>query len=108
MFSDNSGIGWSINPGKLANDHHSLFSKKMEYNTLHELDDIGNLQKNKNNNRIIVSDEYNGFHDRNLAVSKSEYIIAFSMSPYDYPIEGGTLRTWKTSKGHKKHFTITG
>ena len=98
---DNGKYQWTTNPGKLGNTLHYNFQKEIKENTLQQIQlaiDQG----------ATIFDHYKGFHDRNLEVGKSQYLIAFSFSHRNEPTDGGTAHTWKNSKSENKiHFTLT-
>lgn len=96
IFSPNSTAG------TMLNSLHSNFCNKMGSN-FHSIEDIISVQAL---NAVIISN-YNGFLDRNKAVSKSEYIIAYTFNNSNIPKEGGTKHTWDLSKSnHKYHFSL--
>ena len=82
------------NVAHIANQYHELFSQKMKYNTLHE------IQKAINQGLKINTNNY-GFKNRNMQVAKSDYLIAFTWNR-KVPQKGGTAHTWKNTKTHQK------
>lgn len=96
-FEDTGVRDWRKNPGYTANNLHKLFSEIMEEDTLHEIEIAKNMGAN-----IIVG---KGFHNRNTQVAKSDYVIAFTWGKKE-PEAGGTLDTWKKSKGMKVHVSL--
>ena len=49
---------------------------------------------------------HNGFHERNSHVATSDYLLAFTWGSGDVPMEGGTMDTWKKSRGRKCHVSL--
>lgn len=88
------------NPGKTANLHHKVFSEKVGYNTLKEIEDAIN-----SGCEIKI---HNGFFARNKYVAQSKYIIALTFNDADVPLfKSGTAHTWNCSKSKNKvHFNI--
>jgi hypothetical protein len=102
-FVDTNQVHWAQNPGKVLNWNHQSFSRKAKLNSLNELN---HLYQNPSPNVHLKSD-YKGFHDRNLAVGKCQYLVAFSFSKVSEPTDGGTLHTWKHSTApHKHHISL--
>lgn len=86
-------------PGKISNYYHSLFSKKMGKNTLHEI----NLAIEKG----ITLNVGKGFKNRNTQVAKSEYMIAYTFGEGNEPADGGTSDTWlKSISDNKVHVSL--
>ncbi len=49
----------------------------------------------------------NGFISRNVPISKSDTLIAFTTSEFEYPKDGGTTYTWNLTKSDNKiHINI--
>ncbi len=92
QYEDN-GKDWRINPGKSSNNYHNKFSKKMEYNTLKELDEL----------KSCFNDDYFGFHKRDSIVAKCDIMIAFTFSNSSEPESGGTKFTWSKCKTSLKY-----
>lgn len=103
-FVDNGDYGkhaWRTNPGRSANDYHRKFQQKTGILSLEEIQ----LAKNVKDRRSIVNDTFHGFHDRNKAVAKSEYMIALTFT--DSVSGGGTAHTWSLCKSpHKIHINL--
>uniref|UniRef100_A0A6C0AF61 DUF2493 domain-containing protein n=1 Tax=viral metagenome TaxID=1070528 RepID=A0A6C0AF61_9ZZZZ len=88
------------NYGKLLNDLHFQFSEKINSNTLEELDYV--IQLSSTN--IFI---YKGFLQRNVPVSQSDGMIAFTDSGKNTPGKGGTFHTWNLCKSENKiHINI--
>lgn len=103
-YFDSGSNDWRMNPGKIANHYHDAFREQTKINSLLELDSI--YQKRKPP-EVCWLDHFNGFHDRNSFVAKSDYIIAFTSAKGEIPKDGGTSDTWnKATTKNKKHFTI--
>lgn len=79
--------------GSISNYYHSLFSKKVGYNTLEQI------------SRAIRAGAtikvFNGFYARNKEVGKTDLLIAFTWGR-DGVKDGGTKNTWDGSKAPKK------
>lgn len=95
-FFDNGKYHWAVNPGKTANTYHSNFSKKINRDSLKDIE-------NAINNGAII-DISNGFHIRNKKIAnKANKLIAFGEN--DEPT-GGTKYTYDLTKCCKKYFKI--
>jgi hypothetical protein len=81
--------------GSVANYYHRKFSTKMCYNTMEEI--VKAAQKGAD-----LNDLFKGFHNRNIQVGKSDFILAFTWGEGDVPKDGGTKHTWDNSKAKKK------
>lgn len=102
-FVDSGINDWKTNPGGLANYYHKLFTEKRgldkQKNSLKEIDEA--IKKG------ATYEVHMGFHNRNLKVAKSDYLIAFSWSNEDHPLEGGTKHTWDNCKNKKYHVSLS-
>lgn len=56
----------------------------------------------------IIDSEHFGFHSRNVEVSKSTKMLAFTWSDADEPTEGGTKHTWSLCQGDRLHIRLAG
>lgn len=81
-------------PGSIANYYHQRFSSKSGRNSLKEL----TLSQLKGARFHI----YDGFHQRNFEVAKSDIILAYTFGEGDVPADGGTLHTWNNSEAKIK------
>jgi hypothetical protein len=79
--------------GSIANYYHSLFSKKMEYNTMTDITSA--IQQGA---RIEV---FKGFYARNIEVGKTDLLIAFTWGVKGVKA-GGTKHTFTHSTAPKK------
>jgi predicted NAD-dependent protein-ADP-ribosyltransferase YbiA (DUF1768 family) len=83
-----------------ANTYHEQFSAKMGFNSLEQLQTHCALPS-------TTVHVYNGFHERNRAIAAHcDFMIAFSWSNTDEPVEGGTLYTWSRFHGPKVHVSL--
>ena len=80
--------------GSIANYYHRKFSMKSGRNSLKEI----SLTQFKGAKIFI----FNGFHQRNIEVAKSDIILAYTFSSTDIPDDGGTLHTWNQSQSKIK------
>jgi hypothetical protein len=48
---------------------------------------------------------HQGFHARNSLIAQADYLVAFTWGRAA-PVDGGTLDTWKKSKGRKLHVSL--
>ena len=78
---------------KNINELHDKFSKETDKDTLLELKEA--IDEGAN-----INTSYYGFLQRNVPISKSEYLIAFSFA--DTPSSFGTLNTWNQAKTNNK------
>lgn len=84
-----------MDPGRISNYYHSIFSTKINSNSLEDIDNA--IKKG-----IIIDDKNLGFFNRNSEIAKSDYVIAFSLSKNSFPEDGGTADTWKKCKSKNK------
>ena len=99
QFIDNGVKDWTKNPGRTANIYHRKFSAKIKDDSLQQIQSailIGAAYK-----------EYKGYHDRNLKVAESRYLIAFTWGDTDIPKKGGTRNTWDKCQGRKIHIPLS-
>jgi hypothetical protein len=100
LFTDTNQSHWAQNPGRVLNWNHQSFSRKARIDSLSELQGLDPT-------KVMIKSDYKGFHDRNLAVGKCQYLLAFSFSKTTEPTDGGTFHTWKHSKSpHKHHISL--
>jgi hypothetical protein len=95
-FLDNGAYSWAVNPGRTANTYHKRFSQDIGRDTLGEIGSCG----------AKIIDTYKGFHHRNTAVARSDFLIAFTWSDTDRPEKGGTLDTWNKCVSRKVHVSL--
>jgi hypothetical protein len=95
---DKGSADWRTNPGYLANACHAKFSKVVHRNTLTEIQEALD--------RKATAFAYKGFHQRNVVVGKSQFLLAFTFSTSGTPQDGGTLHTWKHSCSKKTHICL--
>jgi hypothetical protein len=95
-FCDNGTFNYINNPGRMLNQLHADFSRKIGSNSLVEISKIYSK---------IDSSAAHGFHARNSKIAQtSDYLVALSWSESGQPSSGGTLDTWKKwSKIHGDH-----
>ncbi len=95
QFHDKGIRNWKENPGVTSNFYHREFSKRVNRDSLNEL----NLAIP---NSTVMVDE--GFHARNtLIAGPVDLLLAFTFSKDpNVPGSSGTLSTWKKSKAIKK------
>jgi len=98
-FADTGERDWRVNPGRTANHYHNLFSKMVERDTLYDIEFVSQLG-------ATLDCDAKGFNNRNSAIAKADYLIAFTWAK-DKPEEGGTLDTWKKSNGIKIHVSLS-
>lgn len=97
---DNGQYDWKTNAGKLANEYHRKFQKVVGFDSLLQIQSLIDSKMAKIN-------IYKGFHTRNLAVGKSQHLLAFSFSLTDEPTDGGTAYTWRLSTSqYKTHYSV--
>jgi hypothetical protein len=104
VFQSNSKYGsWSNNPGAVLNGLHRDFNSKMGqgFNSFSDLFCAQSLGAE-------FDSHYNGFHQRNIMVGKSDYLIAYTWGESHHsPKDGGTFHTWKNSSStHKIHIPL--
>jgi hypothetical protein len=92
---DNGKSDWKLNPGRIMNNYHKVFSKRMDTFTLDEIETARLMG-------AVIKDDYDGFHQRNSQVAASDYLIAFTWGDGDTPKDGGTADTWRKSKSKWK------
>lgn len=90
---------WRTNPGKSANYYHRRFSQAMGSDTLQEIEGASQIG-------ATLNASYRGFHARNTAVAKSQFLLAFTWGTSDAPADGGTLDTWKKCSSTKLHVPL--
>lgn len=84
---------------KYANNYHNNFSKKCKINSLADIQ--------KAIDKGAKAKSYNGFHERNDQVAKTNYMLAFTFGTNGTPKKGGTSYTWnKSDCPYKTHVTI--
>lgn len=102
MYVDNKSDDWKKNPGRSANKYHKTFSVIRNINSLIDI-----KHAFENGAKCNV---WEGFHDRNKRVANTDYMIAFTLSNSDSPMNGsGTHHTWKlcnVTAEHKVHIPI--
>ena len=81
--------------GNISNYYHNLFSEKVGFNSLEQ------IQQSINKGAHIYN--YNNFYLRNKQIALSSYIIAFG---WDKNPTGGTLQTLNLSTNNKIYITI--
>jgi hypothetical protein len=95
--------------GKIANYYHSLFSKKLGYSSLKQIQAA--IEKGA---EIHV---HAGFFARNAEVAKSDMLIAYTYGSHNGTEknsktaglkDGGTAHTWNLSDSYKVHMSIPG
>jgi hypothetical protein len=91
------------NPGRTLNNIHQQFSYVIGVNTLTQIEMARQAG-------AILDTSRKGFHSRNTLVAQSQYVLAFTWQLNyehdDIPNDGGTLDTWKKTKGIKKHINL--
>ena len=101
-FHDNGSTDWRVNPGKLANEYHKVFSRVIYGNEYETLNQIGSAIS-KGAKAIY----YHGFHARNLMIAQaSQLLIAFTLEQGE-PTKGGTAHTWKNCHNKKLFISIS-
>jgi hypothetical protein len=101
QFHDNGNYNYKYNCGKLLNTLHEKFSIKLGYDKDWSLKQINEILKN---NEYYI---YNGFLKRNIPVSKSQAIIAFTPSNSNKPKDGGTFHCWSlATTEYKIHINL--
>jgi hypothetical protein len=94
QFHETGTSSWRTNPGRSANRYHGQFTEKIGVSSLLEL-------KHAHAHGAIVQ-VHDGFHARNAAIAKAEYLIAFTWASSPNTITGGTKHTWNLSSSHTK------
>lgn len=96
QFEVSSTASWMNNPGITLNKLHSQFSEKLGQDSMNDLLCARELG-------AIYDTRAHGFHNRNLMVAQSDYLIAFTWGDSTVePKEGGTLHTWSNCKSRFK------
>lgn len=97
-YVDTGASDWRVNPGRISNTYHQQFSYAINTNSLDELATAITTAK---------VEVYNGFHQRNTYVARSEYVLAFTWGQHE-PEDGGTKDTWNKAKHAKRaHISLT-
>ena len=98
---DTGSSDWRSNPGRVMNSLHIAFASRTGCDSLRDLA----LAQARG---AVVDSSHHGFHRRNSAVAKADYLIAFTWSESDStPKDGGTLDTWKKCRGRKLHVRLS-
>jgi len=95
---DNGQYSWKTNPGRTANVYHRRFSSETGADTL------GELEHAKRNGAVMVA--HAGFFQRNSAIAKADYLVAFSWADSPESITGGTKYTWRKCRTQKLHVSL--
>jgi hypothetical protein len=77
--------------GQTLNRNHAKFSAKWGTDSLLQLDQLQSMSK------VSLNTDHPGFFNRNMPVSQSDYVIAYtwqSGKDRNVPKEGGTYHTW--------------
>ena len=87
-FIDNGEDNWKTNPGRISNNLHEKFSKRLNKNSLNEIQ----MAIDKGATVVIAK----SFWDRNLKIAKeSDALIAFT---FEKEMTPGTKHTWDACK----------
>lgn len=100
-YVDTGSNDWRSNPGRTSNYYHEKFSSSLgdTNRAFHEL-----VLAVKNGAKIAA---YNGFHDRNIPVAYSNFMLAFTWGRQE-PEDGGTLHTWnQAAKSNCKRLHVS-
>ncbi len=91
------------NPGKLENNLHKCFSKKMGYDTLREISQAIEMGAN-------IDTSGKSFKERNILIATNcDYLIAFTRSTENFLTRGkggGTFNTWQQCNVKKIHISL--
>lgn len=105
QFLDTNVRDYKQNPGGTSNYYHKLFSPKVNFNSLEEINTCYKLQQETR--QVVIFDNGKGFFDRNIQVGKVDVLLAFTFNNANIPADGGTLHTWKYSTAAEKiHFDL--